>query len=146
MNSTIGAAGMGLDIGASYAIKVPNITIVLILQDVNSPTLSWDSGAKDHLPFRLRAGASKKLFTQTLLATQYSWNEKYQRNQEASLGLEQEFFKRILTVRGGVGKNVSQWKYTFGFGVRVKTFLLDYGWERQNSLGDTQTFSLSVKF
>ena len=144
VNSTVGAGGQGVDLGLTYA-QDPRWVIGVACQDVSRSEIAWDSGAKDRLPRRLRAGISSRIFSGTLAAAQVDWEDEKDRSEH--LGLEQQLFSKVFSVRAGTMEQDGLWRFSFGFGLNFKKHLkLDYGWERQNLLGDSQSFSLGIDF
>lgn len=146
VNSSVGAAGMGLDFGLNYVVRQPWMCVGLAIQDLNRPVLTWDSGAKDRLPLRLRVGMSGKIFSHTLVSGQFSWQDQEESSHRNHVGIEQKLFRECFALRLGVNERDNLWRFSWGFGLRIKSFEFDYGWERENLLGDTQVFSLSAKF
>lgn len=144
VHSTIGASGMGLDFGLLYVVKEPWFTIGATVQDLNRTLLSWDSGVKERLPMRLRVGFSSKPFPRTLLSGQVDWRD--QKEETHRFGFEQEFFDKGMALRVGVSERSKNVNFSWGLALRWKGWSLDYGWEREMLLGDTQVFSLSLRF
>ncbi len=141
-HSTIGASGMGLDFGLGYQWR--GITLGAALQDLNRTMISWDSGAKDRIPLRLRTGISTRPWKETLVSAQVQWEDQEKRSHH--LGFEQGLYRRALFLRFGGVERDNDWRFSWGIGLRVKQFTFDYAWERQRLLGDTQVFSANIKF
>ncbi|MBI3012781.1 MAG: hypothetical protein HYY63_04075 [Elusimicrobia bacterium] len=144
VHSAMGASGMGLDAGLMYVLKDPLLIFGIAVQDLNHTMISWDSGTKDRLPIRIRAGVSSQLPTHTLLTAQISLKD--QKNETHHLGLEQNLFNQYCALRLGVLQREKNVQFSWGLGLKVRSFDLDYGWQAERYLGDTQVFSLSVKF
>ncbi len=142
VHSSIGASGMGLDFGLGYQWR--EVTLGAAVQDLNRTLISWDSGVKERIPLRLRAGISARPWKETLVSAQVQWEDQKKRSHH--LGLEQAIYRRALFLRFGGVERDSDWRFSWGLGFKVKAFSFDYGWERQRLLGDTQVFSISIKF
>ena len=142
VNSTVGAGGMGFDLGLSYEVSERWLTLGAAVQDTTRTLISWDSGVKDRLPLQVRAGTSSKIFSKTLLTTQVSWKDESERSNHA--GLEQKLLADALTLRFGGVERDGLWRFSFGVGLKVRALTMDYGWQRHRYLGDTQAISLSL--
>ena len=136
---------MGVDLGMTYIVKDPWLSVGFAVQDLNRTVITWDSGAKDRLPLRLRLGTSAKL-SQTLLSGQFSWDDEVKKSQQFHLGIEQELFNRALVLRAGTNEKDNFWLFSLGMGIQLKTLGIDYAWERQTIMGDSQTVSLHFRF
>lgn len=141
-HSTIGGSGMGLDFGLGYQWRA--VTLGAALQDLNRTMISWDSGAKDRIPLRLRAGVSSRPWKETLISAQVQWED--QENRSHHLGFEQALYRRAFFLRFGGVERDNDWRFSWGLGLKIKLLTFDYAWERQRLLGDTQVFAASVKF
>jgi len=144
VHSTIGASGMGLDFGVLYVVKEPWLTLGATVQDLNRTVLSWDSGVKERLPLRLRVGFSSRPLPKTLISGQVDWRD--QKEETHRFGFEQEFFDDVLAFRVGATEREKSINFSWGLALRWQGWSLDYGWERERMLGDTQVFSLSLRF
>lgn len=142
VNSTLGASGMGVDVGLAYDWK--GFTLGAAVQDINRTVISWDSGAKDRIPIRVRTGLSRRFFRETLGAVQVQWED--QKHRSHHLGIEQGIYKRAFFLRFGLVERDDDWRFAWGLGLRIKFLSIDYGWEKQRLLGDTQVFSTTFKF
>ncbi len=144
VHSTLGASGMGLDFGILYVVDERWLKVGAAVQDLNRTLLSWDSGVKERIPLRLRVGFSSKPLAHTLVSTQVDWKD--QSDQTHRFGLEQEFFEKVIALRVGALERASAINFSWGLALRWKGWSFDYGWERERLLGDTQVFSLSVRY
>ncbi len=142
VNSTVGAGGMGMDLGFTYTRW--GILAGASIQDVTNSVISWDSGAKDKLPRRSRIGLSGRPFENTLVTSQISWEDETNRSHHA--GIEHSLFDQLFSVRVGVTEQSKDWRFSWGVGIKTRLLTFDYAWERQRLLGDTQVFSASVRF
>ncbi|OGR82346.1 MAG: hypothetical protein A2901_04680 [Elusimicrobia bacterium RIFCSPLOWO2_01_FULL_54_10] len=142
VNSTVGAGGMGLDLGVVYSRW--GVTGGLVVSDVNRTQISWDTGAKDRIPRRVRLGFSGNPVENTLVTSQISWEDQQERAHHA--GIEQTLFSKIFSLRLGFSEQNKEFRFSWGLGFKFKIFNLDYAWERQRLLGDTQVFSATMRF
>ncbi|MBI2118620.1 MAG: hypothetical protein HYT97_03225 [Elusimicrobia bacterium] len=143
VHSSIGASGMGLDVGLTYVLKEPWLVLGAGVQDINRTVITWDSGVKERLPIQVRAGVSSRIFPDTLLGAQVEWQD--QTRQTHRLGIEQGFFNRVMQIRLGGVEREQELRFAWGLGLKYKSLLLDFGWEREEKLGDTLSYSLTLK-
>lgn len=143
VHSSIGASGMGLDVGLTYVLKEPWLVLGAGVQDINRTVITWDSGLKERLPIQVRTGFSSRVFSNTLLAGQIEWQD--QTRQTHRLGIEQGFFNRVMQIRIGGVEREKELRFSWGLGLKYKSLLLDFGWEKEKKLGDTLSYSLTLK-
>lgn len=93
---------------------------------------------------RLRVGFSSRPFSRTLISAQADWRDL--KDETHRFGFEQEFFDRVMAFRVGAAGRAKNINFSWGLALRWKGWSLDYGWERERFLGDTQVFSLSLRF
>lgn len=142
VNSSVGAGGQGLDLGVQYTWA--GLTLGGAVQDATRTVVTWDSGAKDMIPRRLSLGFSRQFFTNTLLTSQMGWQNET--NFSFRQGIEQQMFNKTVNLRLGAIEQNKDWRFAWGVGIRVKIISLDYAWERQRLLGDSQVFSAAIRF
>ena len=115
-------------------------------QDLNRPRISWSTGAKDRLPYTVRASVAGRLTDATDLAFQY--DNRHAEDPVWRFGGAQQFFKGMATLRAGLhrAQGEDQWNPSIGGGVRYKQFDFDYAWDSSDDLGNAQTFSMAMRF
>ncbi|MBL8024624.1 MAG: hypothetical protein JNK54_10170 [Elusimicrobia bacterium] len=138
--------GLGFDLGVLYRPFNDRLRLALAWQDINRPRIDWDSGARDNLPYTVRAGAAGRITPLTDLALQY--DKRLGEPSVWRMGLAQRFFSKTLTLRGGLHRSgrQGQWGPSIGGGIRYKSFDFDYAWDSLDDLGNAQTFSMAMRF
>lgn len=138
------ASGMGADVGLRIQ-AAKNLTIVAVGQDVNCPKIRYQTGYDDTMDPNYKLGLN---FTNTFVNVSADLDQLKQPRPKLHLGLEKPLFRNTFFIRAG-GYNVTEsiWNITFGAGLKVsKAFALDYAFEMHPELGNSQVFSLNVKF
>jgi hypothetical protein len=142
----IKGTGLGFDLGAVIRPFGDRLRLGVMWQDLNRPRISWSTGAKDRLPYTVRASVAGRLTDATDLAFQY--DNRHAEDPVWRFGGAQQFFKGMATLRAGLhrAQGQDQWNPSIGGGVRYKQFDFDYAWDSSDDLGNAQTFSVAMRF
>jgi hypothetical protein len=138
--------GVGFDLGALWRPAGDRFRLSVAWQDLNRPEITWTTGAKDRLSYTLRTGGALRLGEATDLSLQYD-----KRNAETAVwrtGVAHKMFNEMVTLRAGLHRSDDQdeWGVALGGGLRFKKIDVDYAWDNQDSLGNTQTISMALRF
>ncbi|HMU96838.1 MAG TPA: hypothetical protein PKB12_00995 [Elusimicrobiota bacterium] len=139
-------SGVGLDLGLLWRPFDDRLRLSAAWQDANQPSIRWDTGAEDLQPYTVRTGALFRLTTTTDLAAE--WDKRRFEKAQWRFGGAQRLMKNLVTFRGGLhrGGDQEQWGFSVGGGFHFRTFDVDYAWDSQEALGNTQTMSLGLRF
>lgn len=142
----IKGTGLGFDLGLLYRPFNDRLRLALAWQDINRPRIDWSTGARDNLPYTIRAGVAGRLTTATDLSGQY--DKRLGEPTVWRMGFAQRLLKDSLTLRAGMHRSggQDQWGPTVGGGIRYKSFDFDYAWDASNDLGNAQTLSMALRF
>jgi len=137
------AASYGLGVSVIYRITNA-VRTALVAENVNHGLLRWDTGEKELMNLRTRAGFSYSPDWVTVAAEVSDITEDYPK---IHLGVEKTLFKSLLALRTGIfSPSRKLWSPTFGGGVSIGSFTLDYALDSHRELGSSHLFSLKVKF
>jgi hypothetical protein len=140
-------SGIGFDAGALLRFGDDRLRLAAVWQDLNQPKIRWYTGAMDVLPDTRRLAARLRVAKTTDLAL-----ENDRRRGETSVwraGVAQGLLKRAVSVRAGLhraGGRQDEWGLSLGGGLRFQRLDVDYAWDRDDLLGNTQTFSVNLRF
>ncbi len=139
-------SGVGFDLGLLWRVWDQRLRIGAAWQDANQPKIHWDTTANDVLPYTLRVGGLFRLTESTDLAAE--WDKHHFEEAQWRFGGAQRLLRDLLTLRAGLhrGGDQPEWGFSLGGGLRLKKFDLNYAWDNQDSLGDTQTVSVVLRF
>lgn len=140
------ATGLGFDLGTIVRPFDDRLRIGLMWQDLNRPRLTWNTNARDYLPYTVRASVAGRFRDVNDLAAEYD-----NRHGEAPVwrfGGARRFYKDRLTLRAGLhrAQGQDQWNPSVGGGIRYKKLDFDYAWDNSDDLGNAQTFSMVLRF
>jgi hypothetical protein len=135
------ASGFAFDFGGLYQDS-ENLTYGLSLQNVGGEIKFIEEG--DPLPLNLKLGAAYK-FPEKDLTLALDLNFPSYKKSRINIGVEY-WFKELLALRGGLKSGYDLPEVSFGLGFRYESFLLDYAYVPYGELGDTQRFSLTLRF
>lgn len=144
VKSAVDAGGLGLDLALLKTFAENKFSFGVLAQDVNRPRIRWDTGAADTLPSNLRIGTAYYFYEDNLISLEL--DKLLEKKIEPHLGIETQFFKKIVAFRFGGFKQKDGFNYALGFGLTYRGLHFDYAWERHYTLGDTSTFSVSLKW
>jgi hypothetical protein len=133
LQRTLGSSAdklMGVDFGMQYRTG-PKTRWGMVFQNIGSIS-SGDTD--DRLPFKIRAGMSRQLFSGFMVAAELRDFKELNIGTEYDLGL--------LAVRAGFVQN----KLTAGGGIRIRGLSLDYAMQSHPQLGMSQRFSVGYRF
>lgn len=138
--------GLGFDLGVLFRPWDGRVRLAAAWQDLNRPRIDWETGTRDRLPYTVRAGAALRLARGADVAAQY--DKRYGEGAAWRFGVAQRLWRDTVSVRAGLHRTRGQgeWGAAFGGGLRFKKIEFDYAWDTQDSLGDAQTFSITVRF
>jgi hypothetical protein len=76
------------------------------------------------------------------------WDKRRFEKAQWRFGGAQRLMKNLVTFRGVLhrGGDQEQWGFSVGGGFHFRTFDVDYAWDSQEALGNTQTMSLGLRF
>jgi len=146
-NSEQKASAIGYDAGLMFSPSLEDrFRLSVALQDANEPRLRWNGGATDVLAPTLRTGALLRLGPVSDFTAEHSRRRREKSCYRA--GMAHHLMGRRFVLRAGVHKTVGQdsWNLALGGGLSFKRLRLDYAWDHHETLGDSQTFSLSFRF
>lgn len=141
------ASGISLDLAGLYRIwetDTKELRAGLNLQDVNHPSLRWNTGHNDKIPSNLKAGIAyeqqiRKLYLDKIVVS-LEENKRESRPWLTNAGIELRT-SLYTTIRAGYnGENM-----TFGASLFHKYVYIDYAFT-PHVLGDTHWFSIGGKF
>jgi len=146
--SVVSAWGVGLDLG--YLYRRGPIGLGLLVRDVFSTPLFWDSGKREAINPSIRAGISyhfRKSFLFSLDGLFFTEGRKAEApielgflSLEPHLGAEVAITK-FLSLRGGFDAG----NFTFGVGLDVDFLSLDYAFLAHSELGGSHRVSLGFR-
>lgn len=127
-----------LELGGIAEI-IPGITFGAHIYNLNQA--SYSKEAKEKVPVLMKAGLGFKPFEKLLLLTQVEKDVNYKTNFKA--GIEYKIIKSIF-LRTGIGSYPVH--NSFGFGLDLKRFKIDYALSSYQNIGFQHSFSLIGKF
>jgi hypothetical protein len=139
------ASGLGFDLGARYSLRGDRYRLALAWQELNDPRLHYDGGATDVLPSSVRLGGYARLGPVSELTADQTW--RHGETSQAA-GLANHLFGRMLVLRTGVRRTEGQedWSLALGGGYHGRRLDVDFAWEQNRELGNSQTLSLGLRF
>lgn len=152
------ADGIGWDVGL-LASPIERFSFGVVLADLGISKLEWDSGAKDNVPMKLKAGLAYRPLKRNDLLLAASFVRNFDEDiTRLDMGTEYKIIAD-LALRAGVSLNrVNEETNTeFGAGIGYNLVLspdfevqLDYSYDNVDAeaseLGDGHRFSLTVRF
>jgi hypothetical protein len=135
------ASGYAFDLGGLYQVS-ENLTYGLSLQNIGEEIKFIEEG--DPLPLSLKLGAAYKLPEKDLTLA-LDLNLPSYEEIRINVGLEY-WYKELLALRGGWKSGYDLGEMSLGLGFKFRSFLLDYAYVPYGDLGDTQRFSLTLRF
>jgi len=137
---------LGFDVGVLARLFNDHLRLASSVQDLNRPRVDWSTGARDYLPYTSRTGVAFRSDGGLDTTLQYDKTSTFQGVWRA--GVAQRLFNDLLTLRVGTHRagEQDQWGMSMGGGFRFKAIGVDYAWDSHEDLGNTQTFSLNVRF
>jgi long-subunit fatty acid transport protein len=139
------ASGYTVDIGLQYHTTLDGLTVAAAVQNLGMTTALDEE--KINLPETIRIGASYRLPLgdsplQTLLAADYV--TVLDKDSYLNAGVEIRPLS-LLALRAGYAANHSNRDFSMGFGLFLKSWLLDYAYVPfKQGLGNTHQFSITV--
>jgi hypothetical protein len=139
-------SGLGFDLGLLWRPFSDRVRLGAVMQDANQPSIRWDTGARDPLPYTFRGGALVRVMSATDLAIQ--WDKRHFEKSHWRFGGAQRLLGNLVTLRAGLHRagDQDQWGFSLGGGFRFKKLDVDYAWDDQEDLGNTQTISVALRF
>lgn len=139
-------SGLGFDLGLLWRPFSDRVRLGVVWQDANQPSVRWDTGARDTLPYTFRSGVLGRITSTTDLALQ--WDKRHFEQSHWRIGGAQRLLGKLVTLRAGIhrGGEQDQWGFSLGGGFRFKKLDVDYAWDNQDDLGNTQTMSVALRF
>ncbi|MFH0948644.1 MAG: hypothetical protein V1833_06595 [Elusimicrobiota bacterium] len=134
------ASGWGLDTGLLYELFPKKFNLGLVLQNLNSPKIIWDTGAKDKLDINFRPGICISPVKNIKVAFDCEKSDKL------NSGIELWLLRRMIGIRAGIG-NLTSKENTSGYGLsfRFNSLQLDYALSKHYALDWTHFFTLLVR-
>jgi len=128
------------DIAFLYNLK--NILYAGInVQDINSPTIKWETKNEDELMLNPNIGVALKLTERFTITADFKNILTYERTY--CVGSELELFEKRFFVRGGISYQ-KVFSFSFGFDIIVSEFQFQYSMQRHVDLGWNNILGLNV--
>ncbi|MBI4385818.1 MAG: PorV/PorQ family protein [Elusimicrobia bacterium] len=143
---TFSGNAVAIDLGALYKTGIENLTAGFTIQNLGTKI------GPDPLPLLVKGGAAYKLFNQRLaVASDFDWLAMDKR---AYLGFGAEFWAhKALAIRAGYQAGRAQDRLSssmvgtsFGMGLKMDRFSMDYAFLPFGNLGDTHRVTLGWSF
>ncbi len=135
------ASGIAFDLGGLYRDS-ENLVYGLSLHNIGGEIKFIEEG--DPLPLNLKLGAAYKIPRKDLTLA-VDFNFPSYKEMRINVGTEY-WFRKLLALRGGWKSGYDLGEMSLGLGFRQDDFLLDYAYVPYGDLGNTQRFSLTLKF
>lgn len=139
--------GLGYSVDTSlYYNHDDFIFLGILLQDINNPTIEWDTDLKEKLNSNLRIGIGAKVISFLILSIDVDQLTYERKN--FHFGFEVSPFKsQKAKFRGGLIKIYSQGLgYSFGGSLNLSQFKIDYALNKHADLGFSHIFGITYEF
>ncbi|MDD5132030.1 MAG: conjugal transfer protein TraF [bacterium] len=137
-------SGTGAGIDAGVLFNYDNIiSIGVSAQDINEPTVQFQSGASDKVPLNLKAGMAVAPLRDLVIALDM---DNINEDTKLHVGAEYWLGKYFAVRAGGINQYQGNWTYSGGIGIVYRAIKLDYAYQRHFDLEDTHFMSLGFVF
>lgn len=130
----------GADIAFLYNIK-KLFYVGLNIQDINSPTIKWETGNEDELILNPNIGVALKLTKRFTITTELKNIFTYERT--ICSGGELELFEKEFFIRGGLAYQ-KVFSFSFGAGFVISNFQIQYSVQKHSDLGWNNILGLNI--
>lgn len=141
----VNAKGIGSDLGLLYK-PIPSLNLGIVVQDIGTTKIKWDTGITDKIPMNLKFGIAWKILEDKLdkkitIATELE--QKLKRNYHLlyHLGVEWKIVEALALRLGYDEENI-----TAGVSFIKFPFNVDYAYVGHEELNNTHRLSLTLKF
>jgi hypothetical protein len=148
-----GAWGIGFDAGILWN-PFRHFKLAAVLLDGTSTLISWNTGRKELVLPHMRFGAAYSIqFDAFTILPVFDFHLGFEDRGSGSqlsigrmdldlhTGMEVEYRNRIA-LRLGLDRGF----FTAGTGIKISTFIIDYGYMQHSDLGDTHRISLTISW
>jgi len=139
------ASGWGYSLGLLMKLFSDHIRLAAVGNNLNRPTITWDSGRSERLPSKFTLGLGIKPNKGFAILSDFrgigsGWTE-------TRLGIETGFLNEALSLRCGVcNLERNRWLPSCGAGVKWGMVKFDYACEFHYALGTSQILALALNW
>lgn len=114
----------------------------LMIQDLISPAIKWETGLEERIEPNLNLGISYNLTKRFLVSSDIKNLLNYERTYSA--GCEIEFIRNLLLIRGGISLQ-KVYVITFGAGINLANFQINIAIKNHSDFGLSWTLGANIK-
>lgn len=139
------ASAIAYDAGGLIRIFDNHFSIGVFLENINKPTIRWQSGTDEEITPAVRAGFAFRPNNELVCSLDIDDVQSEKFNLHG--GCEIWLFKRLLAPRIGlISRRNDGFSFNGGLSVRYKTIRIDYALEHHYELGYDHVFGILVKW